>query len=61
MLEVFYKNFHRWGYIEFSRLDQNIRQVFKETFIAKRIYINRLSGHVNQHLANLIIDEQIPI
>ena len=61
MLEVFHEKIYRWGYIEFSRLNQNIRQVLKETFMAKRIYMGRPSGHVNQRLANLVIDEQIPI
>ena len=61
MLEVFCKKFHRWGYIEFSKLDWNIRRVLKETFIAKRIYIDRPSGHINQCLVNLIIDEQLQI
>lgn len=26
----------------------------------KKIYINRLGGHVNQYLANLVINKQIP-
>ena len=37
MLEVFCKEFYRWGYTEFSRLDQNMRRVLKETFMAKEI------------------------
>lgn len=57
MLEVFYEEFYGWGYIEFSKLDQNVRQVFKKTFMTKRIYISRLSSHVNQYIANLIIDK----
>ena len=61
MLEVFREEFHGWGYTEFSRLDRNIRRVLKETFMAKGIYMGRPSGHVNQRLANLVIDEQLPI
>ena len=61
ILEVFCEEFHGWGYIEFSKLDRNIRQVLKETFMAKGIYMGRPSGHVNQRLANLVIDEQLPI
>lgn len=57
MLEVFYEEFYGWGYIEFSKLDQNVRQVFKKTFMTKRIYISRLNSHVNQYIANLIIDK----
>ena len=29
--------------------------------MAKKIYIGRPSGHVNQCLAKLVIDEQLPI
>ena len=61
MLEVFHEEFHGGGYTEFSRLDQNIKQVLKETFIAKGIYMGRPIGHINQRLANLVIDEQLPI
>ena len=28
--------------------------------MAKRIYISTPNDHVNQHLANLIIDKQLP-
>ena len=61
MLEVFCEEFYGWGYTEFSRLDKYIRRVLKETFMTKRIYIGRPGGHINQCLANLIIDEQLPI
>ena len=61
ILEVFCEKFHGWGYIEFSMLDKYIRQVFKKTFMAKRIYMSRPSSHVNQRLANLVINEQLPI
>ena len=61
MLEVFREEFHGWGYTEFSRLDQNIRRILKETLMAKGIYMGRPSGHVNQRLANLVIDEQLPV
>ena len=47
MLEVFRKEFHRWGYMEFSRLDQNIQRILRETFMAKGIYMGRPSGHIN--------------
>ncbi|WP_375449258.1 hypothetical protein, partial [uncultured Nostoc sp.] len=46
---------------EFSRLDKYIRRVLKETFMTKGIYMGRPGGHVNQRLANLVIDEQLPI
>lgn len=29
--------------------------------MAKRIYIGKPSGYINQYLANLIIDKQLPI
>lgn len=47
MLEVFCKKFHKWKYIEFSKLDQNIRQILKKTFMAKEIYMNRPNTYVN--------------
>lgn len=58
MLEVFCEKFHRWEYIKFSELDQNKRQVFKEIFMAKKIYMGRPSDHVNQRLVNFVIDKQ---
>ena len=61
MLEVFREEFHGWGYTKFSRLDRNIRRVLKKTFMAKGIYMDRPSGHVNQRLAKFVIDEQLPI
>ena len=61
MLEVFQEEFHGWEYTDFSRLDQNIRRVLKEIFMAKKIYMSRPSGDVNQRLANFVIDEQLPI
>ncbi len=60
MLEIFYEEFYEWGYIEFSRLDKYIRRVLKETFMTKGIYMDRPDGYVNQRLANLVIDEQLP-
>lgn len=48
MLEVFREEFYGYRDTEFSRLDQNIRQIFKETFIIKRIYMGKPSDHVNQ-------------
>lgn len=33
--------------LEFNRLDQNIRRVFKKKFMAKEIYMNRFSSHIN--------------
>ena len=59
MLEVVREEFYGWGYIEFSRLDQNIQRILKKTLMAKRIYMDRPSGHINQRLANLITDEQL--
>ena len=61
MLEVFREEFYGWGYTEFSRLDKYIRRVLKETFMTKGIYMGRPGGHVNQRLANLVTDEQLPI
>ena len=61
MLEVFCKEFYGWRYTEFSRLDRHIRETLKETFMAKEIYMGTPNGHVNQRLANLVIDEQLPI
>ncbi len=60
MLEDFQDEFHGLGYTKFSKLDHHIRGAFRETFMAKRIYMGKTSGHVNQHLAKLIIDEQLP-
>ena len=61
MLKVFRDEFHGWGYTEFSKLDQHIRGAFKEIFMAKGIYLGTPNGHINQQLANLVIDEQLPI
>ncbi len=61
MLKIFCDEFYEWGYTKFSRLDKYIRQVFKETFMTKGIYISRPGDHVNQRLANLIIDERLLI
>ena len=33
--------------MEFSKLDRHIKGAFKEIFMAKRIYMNRPSSHVN--------------
>ncbi len=57
MLKVFRDEFYGWRYKEFSKLDQHIRGAFKETFMAKGIYMGIPNGHVNQRLANLVIDE----
>ena len=57
MLEVFCEEFHRWEYIEFSRLDKYIKQILKETFMTKRIYKDRPNSHVNKCLVNLVINE----
>lgn len=43
--------------MEFNKLDLHIRETFKKTFIAKKIYLDKLSCHVNQCLVNLIIDK----
>ena len=61
MLKVFCNEFHRWGYMEFSRLDQYIRGALKETFIAKVIYMGTANSYINQGLSNLITDEQLPV
>ena len=59
--EVFYEEFQEWSYMEFSKVDQYIREALKETFMAKKIYIGRPSGHVNHRLANLVINKQLLI
>ena len=61
MPEVFCEEFYGWGYTVFSRLDKYIRRVFKETFTTKKIYMGRPGGHVNQHLTNLVINQQLLI
>lgn len=47
MLEVFYNEFYGWGYTGFDKLNQYIRQTFKESLKAKEIYIGQLSGYIN--------------
>lgn len=47
ILEVFCNEFHGWGYMEFSRLDEHIRGAFKKTFMTKRIYMDKPSGNMN--------------
>ncbi len=59
MLDVFREEFHVWGYMEFSKLDWHIRSALKETFMVKEIYVGTPNGHINQHLANLVIDKQL--
>ncbi len=59
MLKVFYNEFHKWGYTEFSRLDQYIRSTLMETFMAKEIYMITTNNYVNQCLDNLITDQQL--
>lgn len=46
MLEVFCDKFYGWGYMEFSKLDQHIKQTLKKTLIAKKIYIAKLGSYV---------------
>ena len=60
ILEVLREEFYGWGYTEFRRLDKYIRQILKETLMTKGIYMGRPGGHVNQCLANLVINEQLP-
>ena len=47
--------------MELSKLDQYIKGAFKKTFMTKKIYMDRSNGHINQRLANLVIDEQLLI
>ena len=47
--------------MEFSRLDRYIRSALKETFMAKKIYMSTANSHVNQRLAKLITNEQLPV
>ncbi len=61
ILEVFRDEFYGWGYIEFSKLDRHIRRALRKTLMAKGIYMGKSSGPVNQRLANLVIDEQLPV
>lgn len=61
MLKILQDEFHGWGYIKFSKLDQYIRNDFKETFMAKEIYLSILNGHMNQWFANFVMDEQLPV
>ena len=60
MLEVFCNKFCRWRYTEFSKLDRHIRGHLKDIFMAKGIYMDKPSGHVNQRLANLVTEEKLP-
>lgn len=60
MLKVFCNKFYRWNYTEFSKLDHHIRETLKKTFMAKKIYIDTLNNHINQCLANFVINEQLP-
>ncbi len=47
MLDVFHNKFHRWEYMEFSKLDWYIRGILKKTFMAKKIYIDTPNGYIN--------------
>ncbi len=40
-------------------LDWHIKGAFKKIFIAKRIYMDISNGHINERLANLVINKQI--
>ena len=40
-------------------MDVHIRNAFKETFMTKKIYISISNGHVNQRLANLVINKSL--
>ncbi len=61
ILEVFHKEFHGWGYTEFSKLNQHVREAFQETFMAKKIYMGRPNVHLKRFLISLVIDEQLLI
>ena len=61
MLEILCEEFYRCGYTELSRLDKYIRQVLKEILMTKNIYKGRPGDHINQRLANFVIDEQLLI
>ncbi len=37
-----------------------LEALLKKLLWPKRIYMGTLNGHVNQRLANLVIDEQLP-
>lgn len=47
MLEVFHKQFYKWGYIDFCKLDYHIKGGLKEIFMAKKIYISKLDNYIN--------------
>lgn len=59
MLEFFCNKFYRQRYTRFSKLDQHIKSYYKKTFMAKKIYIDKSSNHINQYFANFIINEQL--
>lgn len=61
MLKLFCVKFQEWGYIEFNKLDQDIREILKKEFIAKKIYMSTSNDHINQRLVNLIINKQLLI
>lgn len=47
ILKVFYDKFYGWKYMKFSKLDQDIRNALKKTFMAKKIYIGSLNSYIN--------------
>lgn len=61
MIKVFCSKFYECQYTEFSKLDQYIRGLFKDIFIAKKIYIGKPSSHVNHCLVNFVIEKQLLI
>lgn len=46
---------------DIGSLTNSIRKALKKTVIAKGIYLSKLSDYMNEHLANLIIDNKLLI
>lgn len=44
--------------MEFSKLNHHVRKALKKIFIVKKIYISTSNGHIDQYLANLVINKQ---
>lgn len=57
MLKTFTKEFYESRYINFSRLNKFIRQVFNKLFRIKNIYMDRFSGNINSFLASFVINQ----
>lgn len=47
--------------MEFNKLDQYLKKALMEVFIIQKIYLTKLNSHINEHLANFIMDKQFLI